>query len=196
MPDDEGRSYVVILFVYLFIYFFLLSDIFSPTGNEFTGNCSGVICFLKRDASAKLHASRSSDGSGEASDILNHEKSAISGTAESANSWWSIDLGLSHRLVITHYSLRQGKRDGESALTEWELEGSHDGENWEKIKTIYNEEDPQFAAPPPFYTGTWSVEKGIAAFRFFRILQTGGNSSGKYGIYLSGIELFGVLLST
>ena len=91
--------------------------------------------------------------------------------------------------------MRQGKRDGESALTDWQLEGSHDGEKWEKIKTIYNEEDPQFAAPPPFYTGTWSVEKGIAAFRFFRILQAGGNSSGKYGIYLSGIELFGVLLA-
>ena len=99
MPDDEERGYVVILFIY-----FLLSGVFLPTGKEFAGNCPGVICFLKRDASVKLRASRSSDGPGEASDILNHKKGAISGTAERENSWWSIDLGLSHRLVITHYS--------------------------------------------------------------------------------------------
>ena len=84
--------------------FLLLAGVFFPTGNEFAGNCPGVICFLKKDASAKLRASRSSDGPGEVSDILNHKKSTISGTAERENSWWSIDLGLSHRLIITHYS--------------------------------------------------------------------------------------------
>ena len=143
-----------------------------------------------------MHAFRSSDGPGGASDILNHEKSAIRETAESANSWWSIDLGLSHRLVVTHYSLRQGKRYGESALTDWQLEGSHDGKNWKELKTIYYGKDSQFFVPPLFYTGTWSVGGEIPAFRFFRIFQTGRNSSGKYGIYLSGIELYGVLLNT
>ena len=91
--------------------------------------------------------------------------------------------------------MRQGKRHGESALTDWQLEGSHDGKNWEKLKTIYDGKDPQFAASPPFYTGTWSVRGEIPAFRFFRIFQTGRNSSGKYGLYLSGIELYGVLLN-
>ena len=118
-----------------------------------------------------MHAFRSSDGPGGASDILNHEKSAIRETAESANSWWSIDLGLSHRLVVTHYSLRQGKRYGESALTDWQLEGSHDGKNWEKLKTICNGKDSQFATPPPFYTGTWSVEEGIPAFVFLEFYR-------------------------
>ena len=128
MPDDEGEGYVVTVF-------FFYSEAFSyrSTANKFADNCPGAICFLKRDAPAKLRASRSSDGPGEASDILNHEKSAISGTAESANSWWSIYLGLSHRLIITHYSLRQSKRYGESALTDWQLEGSYDGKNWEEL---------------------------------------------------------------
>ena len=178
-----------------FFLFLLLAGVFFPTGNEFAGNCPGVICFLKKDASAKLRASRSSDGTGEASDILNHKKSTISGTAERENSWWSVDLGINHRLIITHYSLRQGKRHGESALTDWQQEGSHDGKNWKELKTIHNGKDPQFFAPPPFYTGTWSVGGEIPAFRFFRIFQTGRNSSGKYGIYLSGIELYGVLLN-
>ena len=196
MLDDEERGYVVILSVFfLFFLFFLLAGVFFPTGNEFSGNCPGVICFLKKDASAKLRASRSSDGPGEASDILNHKKGAISGTAERENSWWSIDLGINHRLIITHYSLRQGKRHGESALTDWQLEGSHDGKNWKELKSIYYGKDSQFFAPPLFYTGTWSVGGEIPAFRFFRIFQTGRNSSGKYGLYLSGIELYGVLLN-
>ena len=96
--------------------------------------------------------------------------------------------------MMTHYSLRQGQKYGESALTDWQLEGSYNGKNWEKLKTIYNWKDPQFAAPAPFYTGTWSVGGEVPAFRFFRIFQTGRNSSSKYGIYLSGIELYGVLL--
>ena len=168
---------------------------FLPTEKEFAGNYPGVISFLKREAFTKLRASRSSDGPGEASYILNHKKGAISGTTERENSWWSIDLGLSHRLIITLYSLRQGKRHGESVLADWQLEESHVENNWEELKTIYNGKDPQFVAPPPFYTGTWSVGGEIPAFRFLRIFQTGRNSSGKYGLYLSGIELYGVLLN-
>ena len=79
MLDDEERGYVVILSVFFlnFFLFLLLAGVFFPTGNEFAGNCPGVICFLKKDASAKLRASRSSDGPGEASDILNHKKALL-----------------------------------------------------------------------------------------------------------------------
>ena len=63
--------------------------------------------------------------------------------------------------------MRQGKRHGESALTDWQLEGSHDGKNWKELKTIYYGKDSQFFAPPLFYTGTWSVGGEIPAFRFF-----------------------------
>ena len=63
--------------------------------------------------------------------------------------------------------MRQGKRYGESALTDGQLEGTYDGKNWEELKTIYNGKDPQFFAPPPFYTGTWCVRGEIPAFRFF-----------------------------
>lgn len=172
------------------------SRVFLPTGKEFATNCPGVICSLKRDASSKLLASRSSDGPGKASDIFDHQKGTTSGTEERKDSWWSIDLGSCHRLVITHYSLRHGKRDGESVLTHWQLEGSNDGMNWKKLETNHKRGDPpRFRDPHPYYTGTWSVEGKMGAFRFFRIFQTGRNSSHKYGIYLSGIELFGVLLN-
>lgn len=181
---------------YFSCLFFFILGVFLPTGKEFATNCPGVICNLKRDVTSKLHASRSSDGPGKASDIFDHQKGTTSGTEERKDSWWSIDLGSSHRLVITHYSLRHGKRDGESVLTHWQLEGSNDGMNWKKLETNYKRADPpRFRDPHPYYTGTWSVEGKMGAFRFFRIFQTGRNSSHKYGIYLSGIELFGVLLN-
>ena len=140
-------------------------------------------------------ASRSSDGLGDEADVLNHRTSTVSGTEEKKNSWWSIDLGSSHRLVITHYALRHGKRKKESLLTQWQLKGSNDGKQWENIETIRDKNDPQFKDPPLFCTGKWYVKGEIGPFRYFRIFQTGVNSSGKYGIYLSGIELYGVLLN-
>ncbi|XP_022785945.1 coiled-coil domain-containing protein 150-like [Stylophora pistillata] len=176
------------------------SRVFLPAGREFVGICTGVICFLKHRAGnapcgAEPIASRSSDGHGEASDVLNHKTGVISGTEERENSWWSIDLGSSHLLVITHYALRHGKREKESVLTQWQLKGSNDGKDWETIETIHDRNDPQFIAPTLFCTGKWSVKGEIGPFRFFRIFQTGVNSSGKYGIHLSGIELYGVLLN-
>ncbi|XP_027052150.1 E3 ubiquitin-protein ligase hecd-1-like [Pocillopora damicornis] len=175
------------------------SHVFLPAGKEFAGICTGVICFLKqrlKDAPcAELIASRSSDGPGDGADVLNHKTGTVSATEEKKNSWWSIDLGSSHRLVITHYALRHGKREKESLLTQWQLKGSNDGKQWENIDTIRDKKDPQFKDPSLFCTGKWSVKGEIGPFRYFRIFQTGVNSSGKYGIYLSGIELYGVLLN-
>ena len=148
------------------IFLFLLSGVlnFLPTEKEFAGNCPGVISFLKREAFTKLRASRSSDGPGEASYILNHKKGAISGTTERENSWWSIDLGLSHRLIITHYSLRQGKRHGESVLADWQLEGSQVGNNWEELKV--------------FTTGRIHSSSLLLHF-----IQVPGLSEGKYRLF-------------
>ncbi|KAJ7363113.1 hypothetical protein OS493_011387 [Desmophyllum pertusum] len=46
-----------------------VSRVFLPSGKAFH-NCSGVICALKKDVSAKPIATRSSDGPGDASDIF------------------------------------------------------------------------------------------------------------------------------
>ena len=169
-------------------------EVFSPTATQFGDNCSGVICFLKREK-AKLLAFRSSDGKGHVSDIFDHNKGTISGTAEIKDSWWSIDLGTRYQLVITNRSLRDGKKKGESALGKWRLEGSNDGKNWEKFETVYNMKSPHCKCEESlFRTGLWSLGGEIEPFRFFRIFQTGVKSSGGYGMYLSGIELYGILL--
>lgn len=104
-------------------------------------------------------------------------------------------MGENHRLAITHYDLRHGKRDGESILRKWQFHGSIDGLNWMNLKSAQDPKDhPQFRDPPPYYTGRWSIVGEVRAFRYFRILQTGTNSAGKYGIYLSGLELYGILV--
>ena len=162
--------------------------VFSPTGKQFGRNCRGVICFLKREPSAKLVANRSTDLLGNVNDIFNHETGNISGTDDKENSWWSIDLGLRYRLIITNCSLR----DGNVSV----LEGSNDGEKWDSLETI-DMKDPQCMCRDTsiHQTRIWSVVGEIAPFRFFRIFQTGTNSSGSNGLYLSGIELYGILLN-
>ena len=174
---------------------FFRIDVFSPNATQFGGNCRGVICFLRREK-AKLLAYRSSDGAGSANDIFNHGMGTISGTAEIKNSWWYIDLGSSYQLVITNCSLRDGKKNGDSALTNWRLEGSDDGKNWEIFETKINLKDPRCKCVdnPFFHSRSWSLRGEIKPFRFFRIFQTGVNSSGKHGIHLSGFELYGILL--
>ena len=141
-------------------------------------------------------AVRSSDGAGSVNAILNHKRGTICGTAEKKNSWWSINLGSCYRLLLTNCSLRDGKRNGESALINWRLEGSNDGENWEKFETGHKMKDPKSMCQDKslFRTGLWSFSGNIEPFRFFRIFQTGVNSSRRYGIYLSGVELYGILL--
>lgn len=169
--------------------------VISPTGKQFGHNCLGVICFLKRE-SAELRAYRSSDGPGNAVDIFDHRRGTSSGTAGFKDSWWSIDLGPGNKLVITNCSLRDGKMNGDSALINWQLKGSNDGKNWEEFENCNNMKDPQCKCDDRsvFRTSLWSFRGEMKPFRFFRIFQTGFNSSGKYGIFLSGIELYGVLL--
>ena len=151
---------------------------------------------MKKDTSTKLVATRSTDGSGEARDIFDHKKGKESGTDAKPESWWCVDLGEKNRLFITHCSLRHGKpEDREATLLRWKLQGSIDGRKWTDLVTSH---DPRvhspFRAPHPYPTGRWTVKGEVEAFRYFRIWQTGTNSSGKYGIYLSGIELYGVLV--
>jgi len=172
------------------LLFLLLTGAFLPSEKEFTSPI-GVLAFLWRDSSVNLVATRSSEGPGKASEIFYHNNATESGTAEKMNSWWCVDLSKNYRLVITHYALRHGKKDGKEILQSWQLQGSNDKDTWTNID--YTPDPSQCRSPPPYVTGRWSVHGEVGAFRYFRILQTGLNSSNKYGIYLSGIELYGTL---
>ena len=129
-------------------------------------------------------------------DIFNHETGTVSGTKDKKHSWWSIDLGSRYRLIITNCSLRDGNVYGNSAIEDWKLEGSNDGKEWETLETNHMKDPHCLCRDKSMHrTRIWSVGGEIAPFRFFRIFQTGTNSSGSNGLYLSGIELYGILLN-
>ena len=79
-----------------------------------------------------------------------------------------------------------------SIIRNWRLEGSLDGLIWKTLKKHDN--DRGLKDPFPYYTATWPVDGELGAFRYFRIFQTGKNSSGRFSIFLSGIELYGILI--
>ena len=166
-----------------------------PKGEDFQS--PGAIYTIKKEAPTNVVATRSSHGSGKANDVLNRKlvkDFTDCGTDLKRQSWWSVDLGENHLLFPTHYSLRHGKRDGKSVLRYWELQGSIDGKdcNWKNINTYRKKRE--FTEPFPYVTETFSVEGDVGAFRYFRILQTGQHSSKGFGIYLSGMEFYGILL--
>ncbi|XP_031560354.1 putative protein tag-278 [Actinia tenebrosa] len=163
--------------------------------NAFDRN--GVIFTLRggNKSFRPFDAKRSSDGEGDAMDIFNTE-GTHSCTEDKEHSWWQIDLGEKFLVFPNHYSLRHGNQNGLAAIINWKLEGSRDGNNWQVLKEHKNERGwyKSRVAGNPFTTGSWPIEGPIHAVPYLRIYQTGKNSVCDYTLYLSGIEVHGVLL--
>ncbi|XP_067022585.1 uncharacterized protein [Acropora muricata] len=173
---------------------------------------NGVVYALVRNSwsptdstQASITATRSSDGEGKAIDILENrvDREIVCGTMAERESWWCVDLTENYALYLTHYTLRHGLKTSFSHLLNWRLEGSHDGQSWETLRTHDN--DRGLKGKDPYYTCTWAIggknpakivgdTRWKKAFRYFRIFQTGKHSCGGFGIFLSGIELYGVLV--
>jgi hypothetical protein len=104
-------------------------------------------------------------------------------------SWFQIDLGEQRAVVPTYYTLRHGGNYKADSLRTWDFQGSVDGTNWTLLRRHVNDEslNEQFA------THSWPIEGQTRAYRFFRILQTGHNSSNHNFLVLSGVELYGSL---
>ena len=140
----------------------------------------------------KVTVTRSSQDQGKAVDLLENRKGTLSCTKDEEGSWWCLDLGPRFTLFPTRYTVRHGRDNGLSVMRNWRLEGSLDNRKWWTLKCHDN--DRGFKGTYPFYTGTWAIDGEIRASRYIRIYQTGKNSSGRYSLYLSGLELYGVLL--
>ena len=154
-------------------------------------------------SSTQIVATRSSDGKGCAEDVLENQVKwgTVSKTKDEENSWWCVDLTEKHALYLTHYTLRHGRYRRRSVLVNWRLEGSLDGRRWTTLKNHEDDhglkKDGPYFGPKkdgPYFTCTWAIDGNPRAFRYFRVLQTGKNSSGKLDISLSGIELYGLLI--
>lgn len=145
------------------------------------------------DLSMTVTATRSSDKVGSANNLLDniHDPVVESGTKSDNEAWWCVALSEEYSLHLTHYTLRHGLNAGHSFLRNWQLEGSLDGSYWEVLKI--HENDLKLGQPPP-YIATWKIDRKVEAFRYFKIVQKGKNSTNTYNLYLSGIELYGELI--
>ena len=123
-------------------------------------------------------------------------------TTGTPNSWMSVDLGAHVRLRPTHYCLRHTQHGADHALRHWVLEGSVDEEAWRVLRQHQNDTSLQAVS---MSTAAWPVEAAAAAgegegeggaagyYRYFRVRQTGTNSSGGHNLMCAGMELYGTL---
>ncbi|KAH3761856.1 E3 ubiquitin-protein ligase HECTD1 [Pelomyxa schiedti] len=111
--------------------------------------------------------------------------------------WWTADVpaswvqvALQHGFVVvpTYYSLRHGSNSKHDCLRNWVLQGSNDGNSWTTLRRHTND----MSINSNYATHSWPVQ-GTEPFQFFRVLQTGRNSSNHNFLSLSGFELYGDL---
>ena len=143
--------------------------------------------------SEKVCVKRSSESEGHTAQIANHtilgNRSCCTG--DEKNSWWQISFTSNQALFVSHYTLRHGRGDGAFVLKNWQFQGSNDGKEWTTLDTHKKSSSlPQKS----FSSHTFRIKGEVTAWRHFRVLQTGMNSSKNYQFYLAGLELYGLLV--
>ena len=111
-------------------------------------------------------------------------------TGNTPQSWMAVDL--KRGLLPTHYCLRSDKHTVNHKPRQWRLEGSNDSSKWTTLREHVNDASLGGEA---FSVASWPIEAEGKAFRHFRILQTGPNSSNHNNLMCTGIELYGTLLA-
>lgn len=143
-------------------------------------------------------------------------------TKDVPSSWFCVDFGPNSRVKPTTYSLRHGGNYKGDSLRTWDFQGSIDGENWVVLKrfvylhfsvlficvvfityvgrgdftfinTIYRRHTNDNSLNGAFSVQSWKLENVKESYRYFRILQTGHNSSNHNYLVASGFEIYGTL---
>ena len=109
-------------------------------------------------------------------------------TLDMPHAWIQIDLSLRCRLRCDAYCLRSDAHSSQK-LRCWEFQGSMCGTQWETIRSHANDSALECAR---FSEAAWHVDSH-SAYRRYRIVQTGRNSSNKQSIMLHGWDLYGTL---
>jgi hypothetical protein len=136
----------------------------------------------------RVRVSCSSQAKGNVVDILNEQANEY-WSEDVPSSWVAINLGSSRSLIAKAYSLRHGSSSKADALRHWTLQGSTDAKNW----TVLRRHQDDNSLNGPFAFAAWNIDASTTAYRYFRVLQTGKNSSNNNFLSLSGIELYGDL---
>jgi hypothetical protein len=134
----------------------------------------------------KVHSSSLAKGS--RSTLVDKSPSEV-WTNDVPCSWISIDLGPFRKLTLTYYTLRHGLNYKADSVRTWDLQGSNDGISWRTLRRHTNDK----SLNAPFACFTWPVPPPVEGYRFFRVMQTGHNSSNHNFLALSGFEFYGWL---
>ena len=133
--------------------------------------------------------SASSKESGDLRNLTALEPSEV-WTQDVPASWMQVDIGESRAIVPSLYTLRHGGNYKADSLRTWDFQGSTDGRDWVVLQRHTNDDHLN----DRFATFSWEIKGGKEqrkAFRYFRVLQTGHNSSNHNFLVLSGLELYG-----
>jgi len=104
------------------------------------------------------------------------------------NSWFCFELRTA-TLQPTYYTLCSDTNQGYYTRN-WDLEASTDGKKWQKLRSHLN--DLSFSGPSQAHS--WPVTS-TGYFSYFRVLQTGINSSLNTHFMIGGFELYGDLVA-
>ena len=101
--------------------------------------------------------------------------------------WFCLDF-CQRRVLVSHYWVRMYGNSPEHLRT-WVLEGSLEGNKWERIDAVDEASNPNYDYA--------IVQRNVAGvrgpFRYVRLRMTGTNLSGQWVLACSGIEFFGTL---
>lgn len=111
-------------------------------------------------------------------------------TQDVPSSWFTVDLGAGRSLRITAYTLRHGGGTKQDLIRNWTLKGSVDGK---EFTTLMRHKDDE-SLSTPFSTMTWTISGVSQAYRFFKVIQTGHNSSKHNFLSIGGVEFYGELI--
>jgi hypothetical protein len=111
-------------------------------------------------------------------------------TQDVPSSWFTVDLGSGRSLRITAYTLRHGGSNKQDLIRNWTLKGSVDGKEF--VTLMRHKDDESLSSS--FATMTWPISGICQAYRFFKIIQTGHNSSKHNFLSIGGVEFYGELI--
>ena len=115
-------------------------------------------------------------------------KETMTLTQSVQSSFFSVHLD-QLRLKPSAYTLRHYKLKASYHLTNWEFQGSHDGEQW----TVLRKHENETSLKGKSKSYTWHLDNVQEYYSSFRILMTGKNSDGSLSLCCSGMELYGDL---
>ena len=157
----------------------------------------------------QVHAFSSSIGSGKPEDVCGRTVVNCR-TGNEPFSYFGVDIGEGRQLLPTCYSIRN-RNITTHVMLNWHFEGSNDKVNWTVLdRRLYltgnqaedvNFEDEKKLLCQKGASSTWGIdtdifrEIGFEGFRYFRIIQVGKNSSGSDNLALSGMEIYGRVIS-